>query len=158
MQIKKFSPTHRELCDRAAHWLQSSKNCKLVLVERNSGMGGEEPDAIGWTPCGYSFLIEAKASRSDFLADKKKPHRKNPETGMGRSRFYLCPKDMIQPEEVPEGWGLLWATEYQIRLKNHDALVDKGDFEIDIKKEMQMLIHSYRMVKLGVMIVPAGTD
>jgi hypothetical protein len=127
----------------------------LVLTERNSGQGGEEPDAIGWTPCGYSYLVEVKVSRSDFLADKKKPHRKNPETGMGKRRYVLCPKDMIQPNEVPEGWGLLWATEFQIRIKNPDDLINsKGAFEIDQKKEMQMLIHSYRMVRLGVMIVP----
>jgi len=149
-----YKPTHRQLCDRAAHWLQQSKNCKLVLVERNSGMGGEEPDAIGWTPCGYSHLVEVKVSRADFLADAKKPFRKKPQTGMGKSRFLLCPKGMIQPEETPKGWGLLWATDYQIRLKNSDDLIDKGDFEISHQKEMQMLIHSYRMVKLGVMIVP----
>lgn len=158
MMINNYKPTHKELCDRAAHWLQSSKNCKVVLIERNTGRGGEEPDAIGWTPCGYSYLVEVKVSRSDFLADKKKDHRKRPDTGMGKSRFYLCPKGMIQPDEVPDGWGLLWATDYQIRLKNSDDLVNKGDFNIDRAKEMQMLIHSYRMVRLGVMIVPHGVD
>ena len=118
-------------------------------------MGGEEPDAIGWRPSGDSFLIEVKVSRSDFLADKKKLHRINPETGMGKTRFILCPKEMIQPNEVPGGWGLLWATESQIRLKNPEVLIDgQCDFKIDHRKEMQMLIHSYRMVRLGVMIVP----
>lgn len=149
-----YKPTHKILCDRAAHWLQSSKGCKVVLVERNTGRGGEEPDAIGWSACGYSYLVEVKVSRSDFLADKKKDHRRRPHTGMGKSRFYLCPKGMIQPEEMPEGWGLLWATDFQIRLQNPDALINRGEFEVDQYKEMQMLIHSYRMVKLGVMIVP----
>ena len=152
MRISNYKPTHRALCERAAHWLQTSKQCKVVLVERNSGRGGEEPDAIGWTPCGFSYLVEVKVSRSDFLSDRKKPHRKNPETGMGQIRFLLCPRDMIQPEEVPDGWHLLWATEYQIR--NKPDVVNPKKFEIDRKKEMQMLIHSYRMVKLGVMIVP----
>jgi hypothetical protein len=153
-QITTYNPTHRDLCERAAHWLQNSQFCKLVLIERNSGRSGEEPDAIGWSPEGSSFLIEVKVSRSDFLADRKKPHRINPETGMGRRRYLLCPKGMIQPEEVPEGWGLLWATHGQIRLKNSDDLIDKGHFEINHQKEMQMLIHNFRLVRLGVMIVP----
>lgn len=155
MSFNKYKPTHRELCDRAAYWLQTSLGCKLVLVERNSGRGGEEPDAIGWTPCGHSSLIEVKVSRQDFLADKKKPHRKIPEKGMGRRRYLLCQRDLIKPEEAPEGWILLWATEHQIRHKTD--IGDSKNFEIDQQKEMQMLIHSYRMVRLGVMIVPIAT-
>ena len=152
--IGKYEPTHKQLCDRAAHWLQQSKYCRVVLIERNGGCGGEEPDAIGWTSHGFSYLIEIKVSRSDFLADKHKPHRRNPETAMGRVRFYLCPKGMIKPEEMPEGWGLLWATEHQIRLQNSDDLINRKHFEINLDKEMQMLIHNYRLARLGVMIVP----
>lgn len=154
MMITTYKPTHRQLCDRAAYWLQSSKNCKVVLIERNTGGCAEEPDAIGWTSDTFSYLIEVKVSRSDFLADRKKDHRRRPHTGMGRKRFYLCPKGMLQPEDMPDGWGLLWATEGQIRLKNSDDLINKEDFEIDQYKEMQMLIHNYRLVRLGVMIVP----
>lgn len=146
---------HRQLCEKAAHWLHNSKNCKVVLIERNSNHGGEEPDAIGWTSTGYSYLVEVKVSRSDFKADKYKPHRQNPETGMGQSRSILCPKGLILPHECPEGWGLLYATDYQIRLQNPDDLIDgKGTHEINHKKEMQMLIHNYRLVRLGVMIIP----
>ena len=148
-----YKPTHKQLCDRAAYWLQQTKGCKVVLIERNTGGCAEEPDAIGWNSRTFSYLIEVKVSRSDFLADKKKDHRRRPHTGMGRQRFYLCPRGMIKPEEVPEGWGLLWATEGQIRL-NRSVIDNQKDFEIDQYKEMQMLIHNYRLVRLGVMIVP----
>ena len=149
-----YKPTHKQLCDRAAYWLQSSKNCKVVLIERNTGGCAEEPDAIGWTSNTFSYLIEVKVSRSDFLADKKKDHRRRPHTGMGSRRYYLCPKGMIKPEEVPEGWGLLWATESQIRSQDFKEPINPIKFDIDIHKEMQMLIHNYRLVRLGVMIVP----
>lgn len=57
---------------------------------------------------GHSVLIEAKVSRSDFLADRRKPFRQTPEYGMGSQRFYICPKGMIKKEELPDGWGLIY--------------------------------------------------
>lgn len=56
------------------------------------------------------MLVEAKASRADFLADARKPHRLDQATGIGRWRYYLCPEGLIQPEELPPRWGLLWVT------------------------------------------------
>ena len=56
----------------------------------------------------FSILIECKASRSDFLADKRKAFRVNPEQGIGHVRLYMCPPDVIQVEDLPDGWGLLW--------------------------------------------------
>lgn len=71
-------------------------------------ISGERPDAIGWRD-GISILIECKASHADFLADRKKPFRAETDNqqGMGDWRFYLCPPEIIKPEELPEGWGLL---------------------------------------------------
>ena len=69
-------------------------------------MAGEQPDAIGWR-YGLTLLCEAKVSRADFLADRKKPWRARPELGMGDWRFYVAPAGMLQPDEIPEGWGLL---------------------------------------------------
>jgi hypothetical protein len=58
---------------------------------------------------GSSCLIEAKASRADFLADRKKRFRIRPEMGMGDWRFFICEPGIISVEELPEGWGLLHA-------------------------------------------------
>ena len=51
-----------------------------------------------------------KVSHSDFLADKKKWWRTQakPELQAGNLRWYLCPEGIIKPEELPEGWGLLY--------------------------------------------------
>lgn len=153
--MNEYNFTHKYLCERAAHWLIHSKNCRVALIERNSGQCGEEPDAIGWTPQGRSYLVEVKVSRSDFKSDKYKPFRQDPKTGMGQSRSILCPKGMILAHECPDGWGLLYATHHQIRLQNPDDLINgKGEHERNYQKEIQMLIHNYRLIKLGVLIVP----
>jgi len=79
-----------------------------VLTEC-SGSGIEIPDAIGWKGSGgRSILVECKVSRSDFRADAKKVHR-HPmiRSAVGQSRYYLVPRGLLAPEEVPEKWGLL---------------------------------------------------
>lgn len=69
----------------------------------------EIPDVIGFAS-GYSSLVEVKTSRKDFLRDKKKSFRANPEQGMGNYRFYACPSDLIKVDELPENWGLIYVT------------------------------------------------
>jgi len=51
-------------------------------------------------------MIESKVSRSDFKADAKKSGRV---LGVvGTYRFYITPLDMVSPDEIPKGWGLLY--------------------------------------------------
>jgi len=99
---------HDKLVMRGERWLKAM-NCKVVLRDPFQCLSntGEQPDVIGWKS-GVSILIEVKTSRSDFLADAKKPFRQDPSQGMGDWRFYLCPKGVIEIEDLPEGWGLLW--------------------------------------------------
>ena len=95
--------THPELVKHAAAWLQR-KN-PIVITEMVTY--GEEADAIAFGTNG-SFLIECKATRSDFLSDKNKEFRRSPAQGMGTYRYYMCSWSMIQTWELPENWGLLW--------------------------------------------------
>ncbi len=106
--------THSELVARAEMWLKN-QGCGVVFNDRLRALthSGEQPDAIGWRD-GLCLLVECKASRSDFLADKKKRFRVDPKEGMGDWRFFMCPPDVIRPEDLPTGWGLLYATEKQI--------------------------------------------
>ena len=62
--------THAELVKRAEHWLMKTVGCSFCLTELTTS-AGEIPDAIGWKN-GRSILIECKATRADFLSDKKK--------------------------------------------------------------------------------------
>ncbi|UXF74641.1 hypothetical protein K7574_21340 (plasmid) [Stenotrophomonas maltophilia] len=56
------------------------------------------------------MLIEVKVSRADFLADARKEHRINPAQGVGKWRYFMCPEGLIDVDEMPERWGLLWVT------------------------------------------------
>jgi len=65
----------------------------------------EKPDAIGWNNGSVTTLIECKATRHDFLSDRKKPFRKA--IGMGTFRYYLVPEGVAYAFEMPLNWGLL---------------------------------------------------
>ena len=102
--------THAKLVKHAEKWLLNTKGCAFVLTELVTSVG-ETPDAIGFRDMGVSMLVECKATRSDFLVDGKKYQRREPAAGMGSYRFYMCPEGLIKPEELPEGWGLVYVNE-----------------------------------------------
>lgn len=99
--------THKMLIPLAYKWVLKNGSCGVAFKELNS-INAEYPDVIGFGSWGHSVLIEVKVTRSDFLCDKKKSFRKDPTKGMGKYRFYMCPDGLIKPEELPEGWGLIW--------------------------------------------------
>ena len=103
--LKKMELTHSDLVERAVRWLRG-KGCRLILHEPFRTPLAEQPDAIGWRD-GLSILVEAKASRADFLLDHGKPWRMVPGRGMGDWRFFMTPAGLVKPEELPQGWGLL---------------------------------------------------
>ena len=109
--------THDDITQIALKWLkrpESNKGpgCQLALAEVGGIFGGERCDAYGyrWGYDSGSIVIETKVSRSDFLADAKKPHRNGEVLGMGDYRYYICPEGLIQIDDLPDRWGLLWVT------------------------------------------------
>jgi hypothetical protein len=146
MDIKaKAEWTHDALVKKAERWLFNI-GCSVILSERHTS-NREIPDAIGWRSGHFSTVIECKVSRSDFLADQGKPFRGS-ENGMGHERFYLAPKGLIKPEELPEGWGLLEIGEKNITEEVH-AL---RRFVYDFQAEITMLVSSLRRVQLSGMV------
>lgn len=112
--------THDDLVIRAEKWL-ITQGCNVTMRDHChiKAENGEMPDAIGWKQGkrkkNTSILIECKVSRSDFLVDKKKKFRAEPELGIGEWRFYMCPPDVIKVEDLPDKWGLLYATDKTIQ-------------------------------------------
>ena len=98
------SEQHAALVALGAKWLRKN-GFGVVATELDSCGCRERPDVIGFRSM-CSAIIEAKVSRSDFLADRKKPERSGA-PGVGVYRFYLCPVGVIRADELPPRWGLL---------------------------------------------------
>lgn len=99
--VRKYA--HDQLVNIARKWL--TKKCAVVVTELAATM--EHADALGFRGDGLSMLVECKASKADFLADKNKFFRRNPEMGIGAMRYFLAPQGLIDESELPDGWGLL---------------------------------------------------
>lgn len=103
---------HQKLVERGARWLKR-KGFGVVATEITVAGIAEQSDAIGFRgQC--SAVLEAKATRSDFLADRKKTHRTS--GGLGTYRFFICPHALILPEDLPPRWGLLWVLRRKVEM------------------------------------------
>ncbi|WP_280568201.1 hypothetical protein [Chromohalobacter sp. 296-RDG] len=144
--------SHDELVMRAERWLKTM-GCGVVFNDkfRAANHSGEEPDAIGWRD-GLSLLVECKASRSDFLADRKKRFRRDPADGMGDWRFMMCPPGMIAADELPEGWGLLYVHPRKVE-KVHGVPANtqwwiSKPFEANKRSETQLMYSALRRLSI----------
>ncbi len=133
--------THSDLVESAARWLR--KEHSIVITEMSGGWDNpERPDAIGWLGGGITTLIECKTSRSDFLADRKKPSRIS--IGMGTFKYYLAPEGVAYAYELPMNWGLL-----EYKNKRNRPKVVKFARQSEIKNwpsEMAVLCSALRRI------------
>jgi len=138
--------THEKLVLRAIAWLRRY-GCGVVLSEQSCS-SGETPDAIGWKRACHSVVIECKISRADFLADREKPFRRKPELAMGCERYYLSPAELIKPEELPTGWGLLELRGREIT----QTVISPGKLRSarGFRYEMNLLLASLRRVEVRI--------
>jgi hypothetical protein len=133
--------THAELIELGRDWLIKSYSnmaphghygCSVVVTELSTATwSGEIPDVLGFCPY-KSILIECKASRSDFNADKNKPFREHPEMGIGLQRWYMAPLGVIPQDKVPEKWGLLEVTDGRSILVTKEAELQERNFDSEI--------------------------
>ena len=138
--------THAALVRKAVEWLRSYR-CGVVLSEQ-ACVSGEMPDAIGWKRACHSVLVECKVSRADFLADRAKPFRLKTDTAVGCERFYLAPRALIRPEELPAGWGLLEHHNRQMEMIR--ASKKNLRSEAGFRCEMNLLLASLRRVEIRI--------
>jgi hypothetical protein len=139
--------THKDLVGHAYNWL--SERYKITFRELVAAThNGEIPDVIGFGS-GVTVIVECKASRADFLADRKKHFRLEPSKGMGMYRLYCCPEGLIKPEELPAKWGLLYVADgikEIVRVIHH---YEECAFEErDSKSETAILYSALRRLKL----------
>jgi len=147
--------THTDIIEAAFYWIHNAGKCAFAFKDMSSTTF-EIPDVLGFRDSGgTSILIECKASRGDFLADKKKQFRQVPEMGMGKYRFYCCPTNMIKKEELPPKWGLIYVgkTGYGRAVVNpmKPAYPGKSSFpDRNKESEMRMMFTALRYVERGV--------
>lgn len=142
---------HYKLCVEGAKWLHKrkfnynkcqNKEChkpefckvcrpyKYVAVEICT-YGAEQTDVWGW--CGdLTAVIEVKTSHADFLNDSKKKCRQEEfkDLQCGNLRWYLCPEGVIKPDELPQGWGLLYwngKSVYHVAAPKYFCCTYRGD-------------------------------
>lgn len=137
------SVQHSTLVAMGVRWL--SRKCSVVLYEFATA-ADENPDVIGWASGSGSVLIECKLSRSDFLKDATKTVRRNPRTGMGQRRYYLCPPGVIEVTDLPPKWGLLWIGKGQVIVKREA----RGHAARNLVAEVQFLSSMLRRAQIRI--------
>ena len=146
---------HKELVDRAFLYLKWSFCCSVVFKERVASTS-ENPDAIGFGGSAGTILIECKASRADFFFDKKKWFRRRPEEGMGYRRFFMAPVGMLEPSEMPDGWGLLEVYEKPPRAQTRTVKMAKESntfFENrNVNAEVKYLVSAIRRLDISMAV------
>ena len=140
--------THAHLVRLAEQWLRRRYRCGIVLSEQ-SAASGETPDVIAWKGKCRSVLVECKISRTDFLADREKPFRKDPAQGMGCERFYLAPQGLIAASELPPHWGLLEVKGREVRMTVKPGRRSQRT-EIGLMWEMNLILASLRRVEVRI--------
>ena len=140
--------THQQLVRMAERWLRTRYRCGIVLSEQSCA-SGETPDVIGWKGTCRSILVECKASRADFLADRDKPFRRDPAQGMGSERLYCAPRGLIKTAELPKGWGLLECKGREISLAAKPGRLSQRS-ETGLLWEMNLLLASLRRVEVRI--------
>jgi len=131
--------THKELVQRAAKWLTNTRKCPLVVTEFATSGIIETPDALGWKNARHTILIECKTSRADFARDGDKVFRRIWELGLGQTRYYLTPPNLITVEDLPPGWGLLYCHEKRIQIVHEPK---KNNVSKDVAFNESVLLYS----------------
>ena len=143
--------THDDLVNLAVRWCRSKHRCKLVFAELMTRRTRKIiPDVLGFKPNGDSVLVECKTSKPDFVADQKKKH-KGKRRGPGLERWYLTAGHLVEPHEVPVGWGLAEVKSGRVYIKKVPA-VTKRDVNSPTRRkdELLMLMAVVNRHELGV--------
>lgn len=135
--------THKQAVRRIGNWLKNTKACPVVISELATA-NHETPDVIAFHGAGGSILVECKVSRSDFLADRNKSFRRDPESGMGDVRYFATPPGVIRTEDDLEDWGLLEIHERCVKVARepqHQAANKRA--------EVKLLMSSIRRLQIA---------
>lgn len=149
--VKNNEISHSDLC----HLVAKKFLKDVALIEYKCTLVNEEPDVLVFDSYSRTTLYEIKTSRDDYWKDWVKPHRIYYKTfynnnkmvvetlkhSLGANRYYVCPSNLIQIEELPLGWGLIWYKNNRFYLKRKSEL-----FKHDKGLEARLLINALKRV------------
>lgn len=148
--------THTDLVRRAVVMARSS-GYSVIFAEMATQESVYIPDVLAWQPGGRrSLLVECKASRSDFLADRKKPIHAAPEMFPGESRVYLVAEGVAKAEDVPPNWGLTVVRSKTSRLVIERLPTPLAPSVKRLQSEIHYLTKALRRLDLGAEFNPVS--
>ena len=147
-----YRPTHKQLVRRIAKWFKSRHQSAIVMAEFVTA-AQEIPDVLCMESGAHSVLVECKASRADFFADKEKFFRRQENYGMGDKRYYAAPAGLICPAELPRGWGLLEVEAHRIHV-----YVEAQPKEANKRRECMMLMSALRRLEISTAVFVVHED
>lgn len=105
LALARTTTPHALLCDLLVPWCLQAFSAHVVYVEPPLQDGTWIPDVLAITPpAAEVWRFEVKVSRADFLRDQAKANHGHP---VGLRRFYVAPAGLVEPAELPPGWGLV---------------------------------------------------
>lgn len=138
---------HKHLKKIALHFLKS-KVTDLIATEVEFNNAWSVADAVGLNLKRREVrVIEVKATKGDFTRDTKLFGDKTSYFYHAHYSYIMCPENIIKPEEVPYGYGLIWVDENDVcnivknPIKNTARL--KTLFDTTLKRTARSLTNTY---------------
>lgn len=138
---------HKHLKRVALFWLKS-KVTDLIATEVEFANSYSVADAVGLNLKRREVrVIEVKATKGDFTRDTKLFGDKTSYFYHAHYSYIMCPENVIKPEEVPYGYGLIWVDENDVcnmvknPIKNTARL--KTLFDTTLKRTARSLTNTY---------------
>jgi hypothetical protein len=134
---------HKELVRFAVRWLIGTQHCGAVLAEIST-TAMENPDAIGWQ-AHKSIVVECKASRSDFLANRNKPCVRVKRM-VGNERYFLSKLGIVKLEDLENTeYGLIVLEDGRCYMKKKAKFHDLSPEEYN--DERTILVSALRRIQ-----------
>lgn len=121
--VRSVCDIHHSLGSRLAHWLREAKGC--MTWENIAFSNGElrtyaddewtevrlDVVSCALTPTARLAKVEAfevRVSMADFKADLANARKVRASRDIAEAAWYCTPAGLVQPEQLPAGFGLIW--------------------------------------------------
>lgn len=137
------SETHKHLKRVALRWLKE-RVTDVVANEVDFYRIRSVADAVGLNLKRREVrVVEVKATKGDLLRDKKLFDDGTSYLPHVQYAYVMCPTGVIQPHEVPNGYGLLWVDEYDnvktVKRPVKNTVKPKTPFDVILRATVRTL-------------------